>query len=188
MPKAIDPQGCRRPSFRPAQTLWGFVSWKAVPAGISRKEFLEREDKDGLCCESSPKLKIEELNVPLARELETMTILSTACQDIRLGLGVAPKASEMLSPPDLPPWEASSRCYQPYSTLGLQLFFSEVSRSSAACGRGLRHSDRHRGLGNRLSGFAEQGLSAAVPSPSAAPRSRGPWTWRPRQVPLVGGP
>ncbi|KAL0610339.1 hypothetical protein AAY473_020104 [Plecturocebus cupreus] len=101
MPRAIDPQGCRRPSFRPAQTLWGFVSWKAVPAGISsltfekfsffklfphilllcsdvcfsqrlycRKEFLEREDKDGLCCESSPKLKIEELNVPLARELD----------------------------------------------------------------------------------------------------------------------
>ncbi|KAL0610329.1 hypothetical protein AAY473_020094 [Plecturocebus cupreus] len=36
----------------------------------------EREDKDGLCCESSPKLKIEEPNVPLAKELETMKILS----------------------------------------------------------------------------------------------------------------
>ncbi|KAL0584762.1 hypothetical protein AAY473_040509 [Plecturocebus cupreus] len=34
MPRAIDPQGCPR-SFRPAQTLWGFVSWKAVPAGTS---------------------------------------------------------------------------------------------------------------------------------------------------------
>ncbi|XP_078213731.1 uncharacterized protein LOC144580528 isoform X2 [Callithrix jacchus] len=32
-----------------------------------RKEFLEREDKDGLCCRRSPKLKTGELNVQPAR-------------------------------------------------------------------------------------------------------------------------
>ncbi|KAL0593599.1 LOW QUALITY PROTEIN: hypothetical protein AAY473_037845 [Plecturocebus cupreus] len=146
MPRAIHAQGYPR-CFKPVQTVWGCISLKAVPAGISRsacvlrgcsipeglpgreqnptasgaachhwispcgllslspcgqikwdavshgmksqraryheelksqqlKEFLEREDKDGLCCKRSPKLKIEELNVPLAGELETMKILS----------------------------------------------------------------------------------------------------------------
>ncbi|KAL0585828.1 hypothetical protein AAY473_040397 [Plecturocebus cupreus] len=36
-----------------------------------RKVFLEREDKDGLCCKRSPRLKTGELREKLARELET---------------------------------------------------------------------------------------------------------------------
>ncbi|KAL0609672.1 PHD finger protein 14 [Plecturocebus cupreus] len=79
----------------------------------------------------------------------------------------------MLFPPDLPPWEASSRCYHRCCTLGLLLFFSEMSASYAACGRGSRHSDRPRGLGNRLSGSAMQGPTEAVPRHWApAPQSR----------------
>jgi len=41
-----------------------------------RKEFLEREGKGSLCYKRSLRLKICELNVQLARELETMKILS----------------------------------------------------------------------------------------------------------------
>ncbi|KAL0586305.1 hypothetical protein AAY473_040342 [Plecturocebus cupreus] len=40
------------------------------------KEFPEREDKDGLCCKSSPRLKTGELHMQLAREPETTNILS----------------------------------------------------------------------------------------------------------------
>ncbi|KAL0616133.1 hypothetical protein AAY473_012979 [Plecturocebus cupreus] len=41
-----------------------------------RKEFPEREDKDGLCCKRSPRLKTGELHMQLAREPETTNILS----------------------------------------------------------------------------------------------------------------
>ncbi|KAL0616922.1 hypothetical protein AAY473_013770, partial [Plecturocebus cupreus] len=41
-----------------------------------RKEFLEREDKDSLGCKRSPRLKTGELHVQLAREPETVNILS----------------------------------------------------------------------------------------------------------------
>ncbi|KAL0608419.1 hypothetical protein AAY473_025032 [Plecturocebus cupreus] len=41
---------------------WRFptLRWQTL-----RKEFLEREGKDGLCCKRSPKRKIEELNMLL---------------------------------------------------------------------------------------------------------------------------
>ncbi|KAK2097991.1 hypothetical protein P7K49_023442 [Saguinus oedipus] len=41
-----------------------------------RKEFLGREDKDGLRCKRSPRLKTGDLNVQLAKELETPKLLS----------------------------------------------------------------------------------------------------------------
>ena len=41
-----------------------------------RKELLEREDKEGLCCKRSPRLKTGERNVQLARELKTLKTLS----------------------------------------------------------------------------------------------------------------
>ncbi|XP_078220620.1 uncharacterized protein LOC128931159 isoform X2 [Callithrix jacchus] len=41
-----------------------------------RKEFLEREDKERLCCKRNPRLKTGDLNVQPARELETMKLLS----------------------------------------------------------------------------------------------------------------
>ncbi|KAL0610034.1 hypothetical protein AAY473_019795 [Plecturocebus cupreus] len=89
-------RSCLRPlDFSAWLTLsqCGQIKWDAVSHGMKsqkaryleitaiplycRKEFLEREDKDSLCCKRSPKLKIEELNVPLTRELETMTVLSS---------------------------------------------------------------------------------------------------------------
>jgi len=48
-----------------------FVSFQPLDG---RKGFLEREDEDGLCCQRSPRLKTRELNVQLARELETTKI------------------------------------------------------------------------------------------------------------------
>ncbi|XP_078215301.1 uncharacterized protein LOC128928101 isoform X2 [Callithrix jacchus] len=82
----------------------------------TRKESPATEDKDGPWWKRSPKLKTEEANLQLPRELETMEISS--CLDS------LQKASESLSPPDLSPGEASSWFCHLCCMLGLPLCLS----------------------------------------------------------------